>query len=230
MSLRIVIDPSPLRTQVTERLRDAIVDGKFKVGEKLVERELIEQLGVSRPSVREALRQLQSEGLIVQTASRGVKIPWLSSKEIEEIYQVRIALEGLAAELFADRATDEQIGDLEKALEEIEHAREYPEDHRRFRLAKTTFYEILFAGADNATAARALRTYHLRLALIWGATPRAQDIEARKAEMRSIIDAIKKRDAVQARHAYTVHLSNSQKEAIEAAKLTQFLNSNGSTA
>lgn len=229
MSLRIVIDPSPLRTQVTERLRDAIVDGEFKVGEKLVERELIEQLGVSRPSVREALRQLQSEGLIVQAASRGVIIPWLSSKEIEEIYQVRIALEGLAAELFAERATDEQIGALEKALNEIEHARQYPEDRRRFRLAKTNFYEILFAGADNATAARALRTYHLRLALIWGTTPSAHNTEARKAEMRSIFDAIKKRDPAQAKHAYTVHLSNSQEEAIQTAKLTRFLNNTRST-
>lgn len=221
MSLRIVIDPSPLRTQVAERLRDAIVDGELPVGVRLIERELIEQLGVSRPSVREALRQLQSEGLIVQTSARGVQIPWLSAKEIEEIYQVRIALEGLAAELFATRATEKAIRDLEHALTEIELARDHPLDRRRFRLAKTEFYEVLFLGADNATAARALRTYHLRLALIWGTTPSAQDKQARKAEMRSIVNAIKQRDAAEARNAYTVHLTNSLEEALQSARLTQ---------
>ncbi|RYG29396.1 GntR family transcriptional regulator, partial [bacterium] len=151
MSLRITIDPSPLRTQVVERLREAIVDGELLVGTRLVERELIEQLGVSRPSVREALRQLESEGLIVQTPSRGVEIPVLAAKEIEEIYQVRIVVEGLAAELFALRASDEAVQDLESALVEIETARKHPGDRKRFRLAKSRFYECLFRGADNAT-------------------------------------------------------------------------------
>jgi DNA-binding GntR family transcriptional regulator len=216
MSLKIVIDPAPLRRQVAERLRDAIVDGELPVGVRLIERELIEQLGVSRPSVREALRQLESEGLIVQTPSRGVEIPVLSAKEVEELYQVRIALEGLAAELFTLKAKDADIASLTEALSEIEAAREEPENRRRFRQAKTRFYEILFAGADNLTAARALRTYHLRLALIWGTTSSAREKKARKAEMRAIVAAITKRDAAAAKAAYTIHLTRSLEEALQS--------------
>ncbi|MNG31798.1 hypothetical protein D3C84_1176720 [compost metagenome] len=67
----------------------------------------------------------------------------------------------------------------------------------------------------------------MRLALIWGTIPSDQDTEARKAEMRSIVDAIKRRDAVMAKHAYTVHLTNSMEEALNSAKLTQLMNGGG---
>lgn len=216
MNLKILIDPSPLRRQVVERLRVAIVDGELPIGVRLVERELIEALGVSRPSVREALRQLESEGLIVQSSNRGVEIPRLTRKDIVELYEVRIALEGLAAELFAKKASDEQVQSLKVRLEEIEAAREEPENRRRFRESKSGFYEILFEGADNKTAATALRTYHLRLALIWGATSSDRQKEARKAEMREIVEAIERRDSNAAREAYIIHLTNSLEEAVRS--------------
>lgn len=220
MSLRISIDPAPLRRQVVERLRIAIMDGELPVGVRLVERELIVNLGVSRPSVREALRQLQSEGLVVQTPSRGVEIPRLSAKEVEELYQVRIELEGLAARLFTQRASDALLKEVRDALTEIESAREHPGDRRRFRESKSRFYDIIFKGAENETAARALRTYHQRLALVWVTISTQAEKAKRKAEMRAIVDAIERRDAAAAERRYQHHLACSLEEALRSLSST----------
>src|ERR1700754_1197613 len=92
---------SVLRHSVTESIRNAILLGRFKGGERLPERALCEMTGVSRTLVREALRQLESEGLITVLPHRGPVVASLSVKQAEGIYQVRIELEGLACQLFA---------------------------------------------------------------------------------------------------------------------------------
>jgi DNA-binding GntR family transcriptional regulator len=93
MSRSILVNPSPLPRQVAERLRDAIVGRELPVSGRSIEGDPIQQIGVSRSSVTEALRQPESGRLIVQPATRGVEIRIRSAKEVE-IYQVRIALEG----------------------------------------------------------------------------------------------------------------------------------------
>ena len=97
---------APLRHSVTESIRNAIAAGVFKAGARLPERDLCAMTGVSRTLVREALRQLESEGLINVIAHRGPVVSRVTPEQAEGIYQVRIELEGLASQLFAERASD----------------------------------------------------------------------------------------------------------------------------
>src|SRR5215212_7088024 len=116
VSLRVETLAAPVRQKVVEVLRGAITAGRFAPGERLTERALCELTGVSRVSVREALRQLESEGLIEIQPNRGPMVSRLSRRDAESLYQMRGALEALAARLFAEAASDQQIGELAAAV------------------------------------------------------------------------------------------------------------------
>src|ERR1700761_7225303 len=120
--LEILTLAAPLRREIETRLRSAITGGRFQTGERLVERELCEMLGVSRPSLREALRQLEAEELVTLVPNRGPIVSEVSIDEAREIYEVRAMLEGLAARLFVRRASNADIAALRKALHELKKA------------------------------------------------------------------------------------------------------------
>ncbi|MBE2212838.1 MAG: GntR family transcriptional regulator, partial [Opitutaceae bacterium] len=98
MSMRVQTLPG-LREQVAERLRMAIATGKFPAGARLIERELCEMMGVSRTSLREALRELQADGLITLQPNKGLSVSTVTEETARSIYEVRAMLEGLAARL-----------------------------------------------------------------------------------------------------------------------------------
>src|SRR5206468_8354739 len=126
-------------------MRGAIIAGRLAPGARLIERELIEMLGVSRTVVREALRQLQSEGLVAEDAKKGMVVRELSEAEARHLYDIRALLEGLAARLFVETATDAQVRKLADALQKTVEAYAAG-DPRRILKTKTAFYEHLFAG------------------------------------------------------------------------------------
>ena len=97
----------PLRDVVFENLRGAIVEGRLKPGERLMEVQLAEQLGVSRTPVREAIRKLELEGLVVMLPRKGAYVANMSLKDLIDVLEIRASLEGLAASLAAERITDE---------------------------------------------------------------------------------------------------------------------------
>ncbi|WZL73553.1 GntR family transcriptional regulator [Clostridiaceae bacterium 35-E11] len=103
----------PLRDVVFEHLRNAILTGDLKPGERLMEVQLAEQLGVSRTPVREAIRKLELEGLLVMVARKGAYVADVSIKDILDVLEVRSVLEGLAASLAAERMTEEELEELE---------------------------------------------------------------------------------------------------------------------
>ena len=117
-SMRVQTLPG-LREQVAERLRLAIATGRFPAGTRLIERELCEMMGVSRTSLREALRELQADGLITLQPNKGLSVSVISERTARSIYQVRATLEGLAARLFAQNATDKQMADLHKSVDRL---------------------------------------------------------------------------------------------------------------
>ena len=104
--LRIARDLPTLRDLTTDKLREAIMAQRFKPGQHLVERDLCEQTGVSRSSVREALRHLEAEGLVERRGNRGLFVASITPDEARQIYEVRAAIEPEMARLFAARATD----------------------------------------------------------------------------------------------------------------------------
>jgi GntR family transcriptional regulator, trigonelline degradation regulator len=197
---------APVRTQVEYQLRQAILSGRFRPGDRLIGRELCELLGVSRTSLREALRLLESQGLVVNIPQKGLAVATLTLQEAEEIYQVRATVEGQAGRLFAERANSEQQAALQDALLAVESALESAVVSSLVA-AKDHFYAALFAGAANRTMASiadALRDRIAWLRYLTLAQPGRADQSV--AEMRRILTAVLARDCEGASTACVRHV------------------------
>ncbi|MBK8018082.1 MAG: GntR family transcriptional regulator [Betaproteobacteria bacterium] len=143
-------------------LRKAIASGHFKPGEKLVERELCEMMGVSRPSIREALRRLEAEGLLWIVPHRGPMVATIGVEEARQIYAVRALLEGFAAQEFARYASEDQIAALKEALSLLERSARSGKSVELSE-AKARFYETILAGCRNEIVSSVLSGLHNRV-------------------------------------------------------------------
>jgi DNA-binding GntR family transcriptional regulator len=154
---------APLRHEVLEALRASIVNGRLAPGARLIERELISMMGVSRTVIREALRQLEAEGLVDVVPNRGAIVRELTVEEARDLYAIRALLEGLAARMFVEKASADEIAALGRELKGTAAAyrRRDPEETI---VAKNRFFEVLFAGAKSETLTTMLATL---LARIW---------------------------------------------------------------
>lgn len=214
-SLRIVNLPD-LRDQVVSRLRMAIAAGHFPPGTRLIERELCETLGVSRTSLREALRVLQSEGLITAKPNKGLMVALVSRRTARDIYQVRAVMEGLAARLFAQNATQSQMKALRDSIDRL--AKVYDNfSADAFIQVKSEFYDILLEGAGNEAASEMLRRIHTRVSQLRVVSLSNAD-RAKKsiAELRQFIKALEARDEEKAWKICVQHVENAARAAIRA--------------
>jgi DNA-binding GntR family transcriptional regulator len=211
---KVVRAAAPLRMQVVQLLRDAIVVGDFKPGERLIEAPLCERFGVSRTVVREAIRQLESEGLVTLVANRGPVVTALSQADAIALYEVRAALEGLAGERFAQRATEAQKRRLDSALKQAARAFESGDGRLRLR-AKDHFYDVLFEGAGNPIITSTLRGIHARVQLLRGLSMQAPGrADEALGELRAIVDAVMRGDSERARSACETHVNNAASTAL----------------
>ncbi len=138
----------PLRDVVFENLRSAILEGKLKSGQRLMEVQLAEQLGVSRTPVREAIRKLELEGLVVMLPRKGAYVANISVKDLMDVLEIRASLEGLGASLAAERRNDEDIKNLEELEVEFEEA--VRTQNIDMLLKKDIeFHECIFKAANN---------------------------------------------------------------------------------
>jgi DNA-binding GntR family transcriptional regulator len=218
-TLRVTPVAAPVREQVLQNMRRVIVEGRFQPGERLVERELCELTGVSRTSIREMLRQLEAEGLVVNIPNKGVVVASLTAADAQAIYEVRAALEGLAGQLFAERASEAQIDTLAARLGAIE-ALQGAADQRALVQAKDEFYQALLQGAGNPIIQTMLRSIHNRVALLRAVTLAHPGRLAESiAELRQIVTAIQRRNAGAAWQACVTHVLNAA--AIATATLRQ---------
>ena len=189
---------APLRQQVLEALRRAIVSGRLAPKQRLTERALIEMMGVSRTVIREALRQIETEGLIEIIPNKGPVVRELSPAEAKDLYRIRAVLEGLAARLFAENASDSMVDKLDAALDAVVFAYK-GEDGEQALDAKTRFYDLLYAGSDSQTLASMLSVVQGR---VWrwravGLThpDRANDrLNQSVGNLRALIAAIRNKD------------------------------------
>lgn len=205
---------APLRHSVTESIRNAIAIGRFKAGERLPERELCDLTGVSRTLVREALRQLESEGLIQVQPHRGPIVARLTRKQAEGIYQVRVELEGLACRLFAENATDRQRGDLKVAFATLQNALEYGDPMERLK-AKNAFYDRLIDGASNEALGLSLRMLNSRVMLLRATSLQAPGRSKDSIrELSGLLDALMERDADKAKQLGQAHVRNAAAAAL----------------
>ena len=207
-----------LRQQVIECLREAVISGQLSPGQRLTERELTESLGVSRTVVREALRQLEAEGLIEVIPNKGPVVRALTAEEAEDIYRIRAVLQGLAAQQFVAHATPTQIKALEQALSAIVAAYEAGDAGRTVE-TKTHFYDVLYTGAGSDTLSSMLATLHARM-WRWRALGLAhpQRSAARSREsvenLRDIVAAIKRGDSDEAERVTRAEASQAAEEVL----------------
>jgi DNA-binding GntR family transcriptional regulator len=190
---------APLRQQVVDGLRQAIIDGRLAPGARLIERELTEMMRVSRTVIREALRQLESEGLIAIIPNKGPVVRALTLAEAKDLYHIRTVLEGLAARLFTEHADDAQVKRIGQALEVVVKAYAGG-DAQQVLETKNRFYDVLFEGAASETLSSMLGTLHARIwrwrALGLSHPERsAQRSKESVRNLRAMLAAIRKRDA-----------------------------------
>ncbi|PZG36819.1 GntR family transcriptional regulator [Spongiactinospora gelatinilytica] len=200
---------------VVRRISRAIADGLLPPGRQLTERELTELTGVSRTSVREAMRHLQTLGLVEASPSRGVRVAVLGSAEVREIYEVRDALEPAAAELFVLRATDDEVAAL------VEKVQPRATGDERLR-AIFEFDELLVAGARNTLLASMLSPLHTRIHALRSLSVTIPGRrEASIKEYRDLADAIVDRSPERAAEASHRHVRAAAKAALEAVKILE---------
>jgi DNA-binding GntR family transcriptional regulator len=212
MDLRIA--PLTVQRLATDRLRDAILAGHFKPGERLTEANLCAMMEVSRSSVREALRHLEAERLIVIVPNRGPSVAEITWTQAEEIYRVRALLEGEVAALFAERATPPEIECMRQALDGFASAVAERDPIGRIETTRE-FYDVMLGGCGNSIICEVLTALLARINYLRGRSM-SQPGRARFSaiEMRAILTAIKKKDSEAARAAAIAHVN----AACEAAR------------
>ncbi|MBO0692448.1 MAG: GntR family transcriptional regulator [Acidimicrobiaceae bacterium] len=196
---------APLREQVVTLIRQAILDFRLKPGQRLVERELIEQLGVSRTTIREVLRQLTTEGLVTVIPQKGAIVTAPSPEEAADIYEMRAALEALAVRRFVERATAEEVAKLRAAYQGMEKVLDSDGDIHAHLTAKDNFYGVLLASSpsiEQVLGGLQARVRLLRATSLGAPGRRAEAV----AEIGTLMDAIEARDADRAAEACVQHV------------------------
>ena len=148
----------PLRDVVFENLREAILEGKLEPGQRLMEVQLAEQLGVSRTPVREAIRKLELEGLVVMLPRKGAYVADVSLKDIIDVLEIRSTLEGLAAYLAADRITEEGVERLKAIAEDFKQSIERKDDIETLLKKDVEFHECIFNATNNTKLSQIINT------------------------------------------------------------------------
>ena len=207
---------APLREQVLAALRQAILDFELKPGQRLVERELMEQLAVSRTTVREALRELTSEGLVTVVPQRGAVVATPSLDDAVDLYEVRAALESLVVQRFVERASDEQVMRLDAAVQGFQDASIRTADIRQILAAKDLFYVVLIEGARSSALQALLEGIQARVQVL-RATSLSEEGRTFAAvrELRAVVDAIKQRDAPLAARLTADHIRAAAATALQ---------------
>lgn len=201
---------------VVSAVRRAMVDGTLPPGRRLTERELMERTGVGRTSIREALRELESMGLVEATENRGLRVTMFGREDVRQLYEVRDALEPAAAELFVERASELEVKQLVECMEPA------PNDPEERLKGNFRFDELLIEGARNGLLQEIMSPLHVhihslrRLSL---SVPGRQ--EAATEEYHELISAIQAREAGRAATAAHQHVRAAGKAALEALELLE---------
>ena len=196
----------PLRELVFAAIREAFISGRLKPGERLMEVQLAEEMGVSRTPVREAIRKLELEGLVVMVPRKGAYVAGLTLKDVAEVFEIRGSLEGLAAALAAERITDEEITSLDKILEDISKAGK-EEDTKTVIKKDMEFHQVLFSASRNDRLAQMINKLKEQIDRF-----RTQSfsnparLKSVLSEHEQIIEAIKQGDAENAERLAKEHI------------------------
>jgi DNA-binding GntR family transcriptional regulator len=200
----------PLREIVFETLRDAIINQVLLPGERLMEIQLAEEMGVSRTPVREAIRKLELEGLVVMLPRRGAYVAGISMKDILEVFEVRASLEALAASLAAERITEEELDEMERRL--VKETEETEANNLRCIVEiDTSFHDLLYKAARNERLVYFVNLLQEQLHRFRSASlARPGRSKTALDEHRKILEALASRDAKLAERLAREHIENAE--------------------
>ena len=200
----------PLREVVFKTLRQSILTGELKPGERLMEIHLAEKLGVSRTPIREAIRKLELEGLVTMIPRRGAEVAKISEKNLKDVLEVRTCLDSLAVRLACQRITDEQIDDLKKACDDFVLATKTGEA-TAITKADVKLHDVIVRATGNERLQQMINTlseqmYRYRLEYIKDADKR----QILVVEHDYILKAIRSRHVAEAKKAIREHIDNQE--------------------
>ena len=194
-----------------ERLVAAIRDGALKPGDRLIETDLASRLGISRTPIREAIRQLESDGLVIHLPRIGAAVRVLDYSEITELYEMRAVLEGTAARFAARAASEVELAELETINEEMRGA----DDGTRLYEANRQFHAVILNAARNRFLVRSVEAVKKTLLILGPSTMEEADRAAEAIkEHDGILAALRARDAEAAESRMRAHI-----EAAHRARL-----------
>lgn len=197
-----------LRGQVFDKIRSDILNGKYKRGEELVESSIGKELGISRTPVREAIRQLELEGLVQLVPNKGAFVTGISEKDVRDIYLIRARLEGLAARMAAKNITPELLDAMEETVVLSEyHAKK--EHYEQVCEMDSKFHKLLYKASGSRILEHTLTDFHqyvqrVRMASIM----KKRRMEKSNDEHDAILTAIREHDEEKAELVVTRHISN----------------------
>lgn len=212
----IVLDQyKPLRDVVFESLRDAILKSVLKPGERLMEIQLAEELGVSRTPIREAIRKLEQEGFVVIIPRKGAYVSEISLKDLNDVYEIRAALEGLAASLAAERATRDEIDQMEMCLVRETGLLDC-DNYLATVESDIELHNLIYKAARNE---RLYSTLNNLLEQIYRARVASTALPGRKKKSldfhRRIVESISEHDEEQAQRIAREHIESGQQAMLE---------------
>jgi len=217
-TLETPADQTPIKHAIAAALRKAIITGELEPGEKLSEARLAERFGVSRTPVREALKELEGEDLVTVERRRGTFVTRLTRSEVMDLYDVREAIEGMAARLCAERATAATLKRIDKVMARLKKA-VAAEDGDAWLTIDSDFHELVFAGAANErlTDQYRLLVQHMhRERLGYLVTRRSGRLERAYAEHEAIVRALNNRSPDGAESAMRRHVQRGRVELAES--------------
>lgn len=201
-----VTDKYSLRGRVFHKIREDILNGKYKENDELREAAIGEELGVSRTPVREAFRQLELEGLIRIVPNKGAYVTGITSKDVADIYMIRSLLEGLCAKWATEHITEEQMQEMEENVYLAEfHAEKGHAD--QIAVLDNRFHEILYEACDSKMLEHLLKDFHQYVYRVRKQTlAQGSRGNASNHEHREIMEAIKEHDGERASELAKHHM------------------------
>ncbi len=204
-------DKYSLRGKVYDRIREDILNGVYKEHEELKEATLGERMGVSRTPVREALRQLELEGLVEIIPNKGARVTGITQKDVDDIYQIRYLLEGLSARWATEHVTEEQLEKMEETLYLTEfHAKKG--NYAQVYELDSQFHELMYEASGSKLLNSILSDFHMYVTRVRKASLASSNRSKNSTdEHRAILDAIKERDGDKAEEYAHIHVMSTIK-------------------
>lgn len=203
-----------LRSRVFQTIRENILNGIYCEHMELRENTIAKELGVSRTPVREALRQLELEGLVKVVPNKGACVTGITQKDVKDIYMIRSLLEGLCARLATEHITEEKIDELEEIilLSEFHLKKKKDEQPQQVTELDGKFHEILYSASDSRILKHVLSDFHKYVKMARKASvTNPERAEKSIEEHKHILQAIKDRDADKAESLANEHMMNVMK-------------------